>query len=124
VGAIKGAGSIEDGVEFLKSFDIVVHPDCVHVADELLAYSYKIDKLTQKVLPVLADKANNTIDALRYALEAVRRAGHGKMTSRSTGERGVLTETEKAQVQKITPQQLPRPTAGRRSAPSRASGIL
>jgi phage terminase large subunit len=43
VSAIKGPGSLEDGVEFLKSFDIVVHPRCVHTIAELGAYKYKTD---------------------------------------------------------------------------------
>lgn len=71
--AVKGAGSVEDGVEFLKSVDIVVHPRCRHVIDELTFYSWKVDPKTLNVLPVLADKKNHTIDALRYALEGVRR---------------------------------------------------
>jgi phage terminase large subunit len=71
--AIKGAGSVEDGVEFLQSVDIVVHPRCENVIDELTFYSWKVDKHTKLVLPVLADKDNHTIDALRYALEGVRR---------------------------------------------------
>lgn len=73
--AIKGQGSIEDGISFLQSFDIVVHPRCENVAKELSAYSYKIDKMTDEVLPMLEDKDNHTIDALRYALEGLRRAG-------------------------------------------------
>ena len=72
--AIKGAGSIEEGIEFLKSYDIVVHPRCKHLIDELTLYSYKIDKLTSQVLPVLEDKDNHVIDALRYALEGMRKA--------------------------------------------------
>lgn len=71
-GARKGPGSLEDGVEFLKSCDIVVHPNCVHCSDEMTAYSYKIDRLTKKVLPVLQDKKNHVIDAIRYALEGMR----------------------------------------------------
>jgi phage terminase large subunit len=74
VSAIKGARSVEEGVEFLRSFDIIVHPRCQHTADELAAYSYKTDDLTGEVLPVLADKDNHVIDALRYACEGVRRA--------------------------------------------------
>lgn len=74
VSAIKGPGSIEDGVAFLKSFDVVIHPDCRHTADEFALYSYKIDKLTSEVLPVLEDKDNNVIDAVRYMLEALRRS--------------------------------------------------
>jgi len=74
VSAIKGPKSVEEGVEWLKSFDIVVHPRCKHTIDELSLYSYKIDPKTQLVLPVLDDKDNHVIDALRYACEGVRRA--------------------------------------------------
>lgn len=74
VPAIKGARSLEEGVEFLKSFDIVVHPRCKHLIDELTLYSYDTDPLTGAVLPKLADKDNHVIDALRYALEGARRA--------------------------------------------------
>lgn len=72
--AIKGARSIEEGIEFLRSYDIVVHPRCKHVIDELATYSYKRDPLTDEVLPVLEDKNNHMIDALRYACEGARRA--------------------------------------------------
>jgi phage terminase large subunit len=73
--AIKGAKSLEEGVEFLRSFDIVVHPRCTHLIDELTMYSYKTDPLTGKVVPILEDKNNHVIDALRYACEGARRAG-------------------------------------------------
>lgn len=76
--AIKGAKSLEEGVEFLKSFDIVVHPRCIHTIDELTLYSYKTDPLTGLVLPILADKDNHMIDALRYACEGARRAANAK----------------------------------------------
>jgi len=72
--AVKGAKSLEEGIEWLKSFEIIVHPRCRHTIDELLLYSYKVDKLTDKVLPILEDKQNHVIDALRYACEGVRRA--------------------------------------------------
>lgn len=81
VPAVKGAGSVEDGVEFLKSCDIVVHPDCRHTIDELSLYSYKIDKQTEEVLPVLEDKQNHCIDAMRYALEGARRTSEPRIRS-------------------------------------------
>jgi len=71
--AVKGKNSVNEGVEFLKTYDIVVHPRCKHMIDELTLYSYKVDKLTDAVLPVLEDKDNHCIDALRYALEGIRR---------------------------------------------------
>lgn len=73
LGAVKGPRSVEEGVEFLKSHDIVVHSRCQHVIDELTHYAYKTDPATSAVLPVLEDKHNHLIDALRYALEGVRR---------------------------------------------------
>lgn len=72
--ALKGKGSIEEGIEWLKSYDIVVHPRCEHTIDELTNYKYKVDPLTGAVLPILEDKHNHVIDALRYACEGARRA--------------------------------------------------
>jgi phage terminase large subunit len=40
----------------------------------LTLYSFKVDKLTNEVLPVLEDKANHVIDSLRYAIEPLRGA--------------------------------------------------
>jgi phage terminase large subunit len=79
--AIKGARSVEEGVEFLRSFDIVVHPRCRHTRDELTSYSYEVDKDTGAVLPKLADKDNHVIDALRYACEGARRAAGVKRST-------------------------------------------
>ena len=60
---------IEDGVEFIKSFDnIIIHPDCKETIKEFGLYSYKIDKRSGDILPVIADKHNHHIDDIRYAL--------------------------------------------------------
>ncbi len=74
--ARKGKGSVEEGVAFLQAHDIVVHPECRHAIDELTLYSYKVDALTGEILPVLEDRHNHVIDALRYGLEAVRRSDY------------------------------------------------
>jgi phage terminase large subunit len=73
VPARKGPGSVEEGVEFLKSVDIVVDPRCTNMIDELASYSYKVDKRTEAVIPVLEDRKNHWIDALRYSHEGARR---------------------------------------------------
>lgn len=68
-GAPKWEGSVEDGVEYLKSFNnIYIHPRCTKTIEEFKKYSYKVDKNTQEILPVIVDKWNHWIDALRYAL--------------------------------------------------------
>lgn len=76
--ALKGARSVEEGVEFLKSYDLIVHPRCAHLIEELTHYSYKVDSLTGQVTAVLEDKDNHMIDALRYAVEGARRALNAK----------------------------------------------
>jgi phage terminase large subunit len=78
--AVKGARSLEEGVEFLRGFDVVVHPRCKHLIDELTMYSYKTDPLTGAVVPILEDKNNHVIDSLRYACEGARRAGKVRKT--------------------------------------------
>ncbi len=74
--ATKGTGSVEDGVEFLKAHDILVHPRCRHLADELALYSYRTDAKTGEILSALEDRGNHCIDALRYAVEGLRRGGY------------------------------------------------
>lgn len=70
--AQKGPNSVQEGVEFLRSYDIVIHPDCTHTIDEFTHYSYKVDKMTEEVLPILEDKKNHVIDSCRYAVEPLR----------------------------------------------------
>jgi phage terminase large subunit len=66
----KGKGSVEDGIEFLKSFKkIIIHPRCKNLIEEFSFYSYKADKITGDILPIIVDKYNHYIDALRYAME-------------------------------------------------------
>lgn len=68
--AKKWQGSIEDGITYLKGFEkIVIHPRCKHMADEAALYSYKTDRRTEEVLPIVEDKNNHCWDALRYALD-------------------------------------------------------
>jgi phage terminase large subunit len=46
----------------------VIHADCERTAREFRLYSYKVDRLTGDILPVIVDANNHYIDALRYAL--------------------------------------------------------
>ena len=72
--AAKGKGSVEDGIEFIKSFEsVVLHPRCAATIEEFRTYSYKVDRLSGDILPDLLDANNHCIDALRYALEPIMR---------------------------------------------------
>jgi phage terminase large subunit len=92
--AKKGPNSVQEGVTFLQSYDICVHPSCIHTIDELTFYEFETDKLTGEVLPKLKDKKNHVIDALRYALENVRLAGSGRMDFAAEPERVTVAAAE------------------------------
>jgi phage terminase large subunit len=68
-----------------------VHPRCQHVIDELTLYRYKTDPLTSQVMPILEDKHNHCIDALRYACEGARRAEQEKPQPRPQVTRTVMS---------------------------------
>lgn len=78
--AKKGPGSVHDGVNYLKSFKIVVDPKCKHTIDELDHYKYKINKRTEEVTNDFEDKDNHCIDALRYAHEPEMHASRSRIT--------------------------------------------
>ena len=70
VAAEKWQGSVEDGIEFLRSFDkIYIHPRCKHLYEEFKYYSYKKDRVSGDILPIVVDAWNHGIDAIRYALQ-------------------------------------------------------
>ncbi|WVR18054.1 terminase large subunit [Burkholderia phage Bm1] len=66
----KWDGSVEDGIGFLNSFNrIYIKPELTELISEAKNYSYKVDRITGKPLPVLVDKDNHGWDAVRYALQ-------------------------------------------------------
>lgn len=66
--SVKGAGSINAGIDFMKQFKIYIHPSCVKTIEEFDTYIYKQDK-DGKWLNEPIDDNNHIIDAIRYALE-------------------------------------------------------
>jgi phage terminase large subunit len=75
--AEKWPGSVEDGVAHLKRFrKIHIHDRCKHIAQESRLYSYKVDKRSGDVMPVINDRHNHGIDGVRYSLDGyIQRAG-------------------------------------------------
>lgn len=66
----KWKGSVEDGIAHMKSYEkIVIHPRCVNTTKEFRLYSYKIDKRSGDILPIVVDANNHYIDAVRYAID-------------------------------------------------------
>ncbi|PHM64109.1 terminase [Xenorhabdus stockiae] len=68
--AKKWQGSVEDGISYLRGFKhIYIHPRCKHTAKEARLYSYKTDRITGEVLPVIEDANNHCWDGIRYGLD-------------------------------------------------------
>ncbi|EMF0919317.1 PBSX family phage terminase large subunit [Providencia stuartii] len=68
--AKKWQGSVEDGITYLRGFkQIIIHPRCKETAKEARLYSYKTDRITGEVLPVIEDEYNHCWDAVRYGLD-------------------------------------------------------
>ena len=61
-GADKWKGSVEDGIAVLKGYEkIIIHERCKHAIEEFRLYSYKVDKQTGDILPIIVDKHNHCI---------------------------------------------------------------
>lgn len=61
-GCEKWSGSVEDGIEHLRSYEeIIIHPRCKNAIHEANAYSFKVDRLTGDVLTDIVDKDNHCI---------------------------------------------------------------
>lgn len=81
IAAEKWNGSVEDGIQYLRSFSCIhVHERCKAVAEEFDLYQYKVDRQTGEVLRIPVDKFNHYIDAIRYSLTVpMRSANNGKV---------------------------------------------
>jgi len=70
ISAKKWPGSVQDGVDWMRSCEeVIIHPRCKHTAEEARLWSYKKDRLTGDILPELIDKNNHCMDAIRYAIQ-------------------------------------------------------
>ena len=81
IAAEKWNGSVEDGIQYLRSFSCIhIHERCKAVAEEFDLYQYKVDRQTGEVLRIPVDKFNHYIDAIRYSLTVpMRSANNGKV---------------------------------------------
>lgn len=69
--AKKGPNSINDGISWLKEYEIIIDIHCQEFKNEIRSYHWQEDKLGN-ALPKPVDKDNHLIDALRYATELCR----------------------------------------------------
>lgn len=64
----KGKDSINNGIQFIQDYTMIVHPKCVNFLTEIVNYTWSTDKdgsMTNRPI----DDFNHLMDAMRYALE-------------------------------------------------------
>lgn len=71
VPAEKGPGSVNQGIDFLNTCTIIVHPKNKEYIEELENYVWIKDKKTGEYINKPEDRNNHLIDATRYALEGI-----------------------------------------------------
>lgn len=67
--ARKGKDSVNNGIDYLQDYQIVIHPRCVNFLTEIGNYTWATDNKTGKKLNVPIDDFNHLMDAMRYAME-------------------------------------------------------
>ena len=66
--ANKGKDSINNGIQYIQDFEIIVHPRCVNFLTEISNYTWAKDKFGNKLNKPI-DDFNHLLDAFRYAME-------------------------------------------------------
>ena len=66
--AVKGKDSINNGIQFIQDFEIIIHPRCVNFITEISNYTWDEDKFGNKINKPI-DDFNHLMDAMRYAVE-------------------------------------------------------
>lgn len=68
--ARKGKDSVNNGIQYIQGYTIIVHPRCVNFITEISNYTWSEDKFGAKInVPI--DDFNHLMDAMRYGLEDV-----------------------------------------------------
>lgn len=70
--ARKGKDSINNGIQFLQNYKILIHPQCVNFLTEISNYTWDKDKFGNAVNKPI-DDFNRLMDAMRYAAEQLIR---------------------------------------------------
>lgn len=72
----KGKDSINNGIQRIQDYHIIVHPRCVNFLMEISTYCWDRDKQTDQLINKPVDYNNHLMDAMRYAaIDAVRDDG-------------------------------------------------
>lgn len=66
--ARKGKDSVNNGIDYIQDFKIIIHPRCVNFLTEISNYTWDTDKFGKKINKPI-DDFNHLLDAMRYGME-------------------------------------------------------
>ena len=66
--ARKGKDSVNNGIQYIQDYKIIIHLRCVNFLTEISNYTWDEDKFGAKINRPI-DDFNHLMDAMRYALE-------------------------------------------------------
>ncbi|HFU4059997.1 TPA: PBSX family phage terminase large subunit [Streptococcus suis] len=69
IDALKGPGSVMQGIQYILQYDIIVDERCVKTIEELENYTWKKDRKTNEYINEPVDSYNHCLDAIRYAIQ-------------------------------------------------------
>ncbi len=67
-GAVKGKGSVNQGIAYIQDYTVYVHPSCQKTLEEFNTYQFKENAMGKRINEPYDDN-NHIMDALRYSLE-------------------------------------------------------
>lgn len=80
--SIKGPGSVNQGIQFLQQFEVIVHPDCPNFINELENYAYATDRQSGQLTNNPQDENNHLMDAWRYSCNDLWKQTKAKVLKR------------------------------------------
>lgn len=66
----KGKDSVNNGIQFIQGFKIIIHPRCVNFLKEITNYTWAKDKYGKSINKPI-DEFNHLLDAMRYSMQSI-----------------------------------------------------
>lgn len=90
IGAIKGAGSISQGIQNVQDKVIFVTKRSINIIKEYRNYLWLTDPKTGKIINEPQDFLNHTMDAIRYGMDSFQYSGTFQMPTDTGGVPGLI----------------------------------
>lgn len=83
----KGAGSVNQGIQYVQSFTVYYTKRSIHIKEEQENYAWMIDKKTGETINTPIDMWNHALDAGRYGMESLKpTSGKMKLPTEDIGD--------------------------------------